>query len=348
MIVLIPAFEPTEKMLKLILELRMKTNYKILIVDDGSGESYRELFDKSEAFGCTVLHHSENKGKGEALKTGFTFIDSNYDPDSVVCADSDGQHSVGDIIKLAESIDISKTEMVLGVRQFEGNVPFKSRFGNSVTAFIFRMATGLKINDTQTGLRGYPYELMPWLCSVEGKRFEYELNTLLRAKDSSISIKQLPIATIYENNNKGTHFRPVHDSISVLMPIFKFCGSSIMSAVLDFTLLFVFQWLTGSLFWGVVLARVISSIFNYSVNKILVFNTKNVSNTQSAPRYFILVIIIMLLNYCLLAFMSNIIGIPDVPAKLLTEITLFILSYTVQKFFVFKGNSKYSPHPNTI
>jgi putative flippase GtrA len=132
------------------------------------------------------------------------------------------------------------------------------------------------------------------------------------------------------------------------MPILKFCGSSIISAVLDFTLLFVFQWLTGSLFWGVVMARIISSIFNYCVNKILVFNTKNVSNTQSAPRYFGLVIVIMMLNYCLLALMTNIVGIPDVPAKLLTEIMLFVMSYTAQKFFVFKGGKKYSPHPNAI
>jgi len=348
MIVLMPAYEPTEKMLSLVLKLKVKTNYKILIIDDGSGIGFRWLFDKAEDYGCIVLHHSENRGKGEALKTGFTYLYSKCESDNIVCADSDGQHSVDDIIKLANAIDGSKSEMVLGVRQFDGKVPFKSSLGNRVTAFFFKLATGIGINDTQTGLRGYPYELIPWLCSVEGKRFEYELNLLLRSKESGISIKQVPIATIYDNNNKGTHFRPIHDSISVLMPILKFCGSSVTSAILDFIVLFVFQQLTCSLFWGVVLARVISSIFNYSVNKILVFNTKNVSSKQSASRYFGLVIVIMLLNYCLLSFMTKIICIPDIQAKLLTEITLFAMSYTVQKFFIFKRCREYSPRPGTI
>lgn len=350
MTVLIPAYEPTDKMLNLILELKAKTNYKILIVDDGSGNRYRELFNKAEAYGCTVLHYSKNKGKGHALKTGFAYLHSSFEPDSVVCADSDGQHSVADIIKLAEAIDINKMEMVLGIRKFEGKVPFKSRLGNSVTALIFKLATGLSINDTQTGLRGYPYKLMPWLCSIEGKGFEYELNLLLKGKSSNISIKQLPIATIYENNNKSTHFRPIRDSINVLMPIFKFCSSSIISGVLDFILLFVFQWLTGSLFWGVVLARVISSLFNYSINRILVFKTKNIPNMQSASRYFGLVFVIMILNYCLLSFMTNTIGINNILSKLFTEVTLFIMSYIVQKFFVFKDKEgrKYNPRPYKI
>jgi putative flippase GtrA len=180
---------------------------------------------------------------------------------------------------------------------------------------------------------------------VDGKRFEYELNLLLKSKESGISIKQVPIATIYDNNNKGTHFRTINDSVRVIMPLLKFCGSSITSGILDFILLFLFQWLTGSLFWGVVLARVVSSIFNYSVNKKLVFSAKNISHTRSAPGYFSLVIVIMLLNYCLIAFMTKIIGIPDVPAKLLTEITLFTMSYTVQKFFIFR---RCKEHPSQI
>lgn len=345
MIILIPAYEPTEKMLSLVRELKSRTNYKILIIDDGSGNRFKELFDKVEEYGCTVLHHSENKGKGEALKTGFNYIYSECQPDRVVCADSDGQHQVDDIIKLADTIDDSKKEMVLGVRQFKGNVPFKSRFGNSISAFSFKLATGISLNDTQTGLRGYPYNLMPWLCSVDGKRFEYELNLLLRAKESGISINQLTIATIYENNNKGTHFRPIHDSVSVLMPIFKFCSSSIISGILDFILFFLFRWLTSSLFYGVVLARVISSIFNYFINKIFVFDAKNTSSRQSAPKYFGLVIVIMLLNYCLMAFWTNIVGMPEFLAKLLTEAILFTMSYTVQKLFVFNKDDKITLTP---
>lgn len=347
MIVLIPSYEPTGKILKLISEIKAKTEYDILIIDDGSGEPFRELFDRAEDLGCTVLHHRKNRGKGSALKTGFKYLLSTGRADNVVCADSDGQHHIDDIIHVAETINEKKNEMVLGVREFEGRVPLKSRLGNTLTAFFFKLITRISITDTQTGLRGYSHPMLPWLCTVEGDRFEYELNLLLAAKQSHLLIKQIPIATIYANNNKGTHFRPIYDSIRVFLPLLKFCGSSLSSGMLDFVLLFFFQRLTGNLFWSVALARLISSLFNYSMNKVLVFKAKQTSKRQSAPKYFGLVLIIMMLNYSLLALLTQTMGIPGVPSKLLTEITLFFVSYTVQKLFIFgryKGNN---PTPNT-
>lgn len=341
MTVLIPAYEPTEKMLTLVSELKAKTDYPVLIVDDGSGENYQELFALAESCGCTVLHHPENAGKGAALKTGFNYLLALGSPGKVVCADSDGQHHVDDIIRVYHAIDENKKEMVLGVRRFSGKVPLKSRFGNQVTAFFFKLATGLALTDTQTGLRGYPPALLPWLCSVEGDRFEYELNLLLMAKTAKVSICQIPIATIYDQNNKGTHFRPFWDSIRVTLPLIRFCASSLTSALLDFSLLFLFQNLTGNLLGSVVLSRAISSVCNYSMNKIFVFKTKDISGKQSAPQYFSLVFIIMLANYGLLSLLTEIIGLPVAAAKLLTELTLFCLSYTVQKCFIFRIHSNH-------
>lgn len=340
MTVLIPAYEPTLAMLRIILELKEKTDYRILIVDDGSGEGYRALFDKASFFGCTVLHHDTNLGKGAALKTGFLHILLDEKPDSVVCADSDGQHRVEDIISVAGAIDENASVVILGTRHFSGKVPLKSKIGNKATSLIFKAATGLTLKDTQTGLRGYPFHLVNWLRSVEGDRFEYELNLLLAAGKAGVGIRQLPIATIYDNNNKGTHFRPIKDSIKVLAPIFKFCSSSVISGILDFFLLFLFQGLSGSLLVGVVSARALSSAANYSINKYLVFNAKNVPNVQSAPRYFGLVAVIMLLNYFLLYFLTMVLHMPGIPAKLLTELLLFVMSYTVQQLYVFKSRIK--------
>jgi glycosyltransferase involved in cell wall biosynthesis len=337
MTVLIPAYEPTEKMLALILKLQAQTDDPILIIDDGSGEHYQALFDRAESYGCIVLRHAQNQGKGAALKTGFNYLLAMGMKDNVVCADSDGQHSVADIIRVAGAVQNERQEMVLGVREFSGKVPLKSRFGNSVTAFFFRLATRLAIKDTQTGLRGYPHELLPWLCSVEGTRFEYELNLLLKAKPAGIKIRQVPIETIYDDNNQGTHFRAVEDSIRVFLPLLKFGGSSLSSGVLDFCLLFLFQGLTGSLFWSVALARAISSVFNYTLNKVFVFGARNVSGKQSAPKYFGLVLVILAANYSLLALLTQV--LPGVPAKLLTEIALFGLSYMVQRYIIFKRHN---------
>jgi putative flippase GtrA len=281
------------------------------------------------------LRHNGNQGKGAALKTGFRYLSALNRTDGVVCADSDGQHCADDIIRVAKATARHK-EMVLGVRQFRGKMPLKSRLGNTATAFLFKRVTGIPLTDTQTGLRAYPSALLPWLCSIEGNRFEYELNLLLAADQAAIKIKQIPVSAIYDNNNKGTHFRPLHDSVRVILPIIKFCGSSLTSGLLDFILLFVFQGLTGSLLASVVSARIISSVFNYAVNKALVFKARHVSGKQSAPGYFGLVVLIMLCNYCLLALMTKIIGISVLPAKLLTEFTLFGVSYSAQKLFVFR------------
>jgi glycosyltransferase involved in cell wall biosynthesis len=339
MTVLIPAYEPTLNLLKLVLELKEKTQYDILIVDDGSGERYRSIFDKAEALGCSVLRHEKNLGKGAALKTGFLRLLLGQEPDDVVCADSDGQHRAGDIVRVAEAVDRTRAEMVLGTREFTGKVPLKSKLGNKTTSFILRLATGLELKDTQTGLRAYPSRLLDWLRTVEGDRFEYELNLLLAAKKAGVSIRQVTIATVYDNNNKGTHFRPVKDSVRVLAPILKFSGVSMLSGILDFFLLFLFQNLSGSLLVGVVSARALSSVFNYTCNKTLVFKAKSVKNIRSAPKYFGLAAVIMLLNYLLLSFQTGVLGMPGVPAKLLTELILFIMSYAVQKLFVFRGSS---------
>ena len=340
MVVLIPSYEPTDKLIKVITEINENTDYSILIVDDGNGESYKHYFDEAEILGCKVLHHSENRGKGEALKTGFKYMIYHCINESVVCADSDGQHTTLDIIKVAKGIDETGHEMVLGVRKFKGKVPLKSRVGNSITTLLFNANTKMRISDTQTGLRGYPFSMIPWLISIEGDRFEYEFNLLLKAKSANITVKQIPIVTVYENNNKGTHFNPIKDSIKVYIPLLKFGFSSFSSAIIDFTLLFVFQAITNNLFLSVVMARVISSAYNYSINKLLVFKAKSVSETKSAPKYFGLVIVIMLLNYLVLLFMTSVLFIPTVIAKILTEMLLFILSYTVQKKFVFKAKNK--------
>lgn len=335
MILLIPAYEPTSKMLHLIIEMQRKTNYTILLVDDGSGSKFQYLFDDALKLGCFVVQIPMNQGKGVALKTGFDFIAKHFPDESIICADCDGQHHADDIIKVANEIRRSGSEMVLGSRQFDGKVPFKSIFGNTITRILFSSITGVQVTDTQTGLRGYPHGLINWLLSVNGNRFEYELNLLLQAKESNISIKEVPILTIYDQNNKGTHFHPIRDSIQVYKPLLKFGGSSFISGILDFSSMLALTALTSNLFLSVVFARIVSSIMNYSLNHRAVFNGNRVKKLESAPKYFALVVVIMLLNYLVLSALTQIFYMPLVLAKLVTEGLLFTLSYVLQKNFIF-------------
>jgi glycosyltransferase involved in cell wall biosynthesis len=209
MIILIPAYEPTNRMITLIKNLKDKCDYPILIVDDGSGSNYKNIFDTAEEMGCLVLTQEKNKGKGDALKLGFEFIQVLGQPHGIVTADCDGQHLPDDIIKIAKAVDENPNTVILGCRRFTGTVPFRSRFGNSITRGVFAFASGVKVYDTQTGLRGYSSSMINWLCEVPGHRFEYEMNQLLEASFSGYEIKEIDIDTVYLEENKSSHFRTI-------------------------------------------------------------------------------------------------------------------------------------------
>lgn len=336
MTVLIPAYEPDQRLVVLIKNLQAMTKAPIVVVDDGSGEGFRSIFDAVKEAGCTVLTHVVNRGKGRALKTGFQYILNNLPASAVVCADSDGQHSPKDIVAVAQASETTGSAMVLGSRLFTGRVPLRSRFGNRLTSKVYDAATGIDIGDTQTGLRGYPRSMLNWLCQVPGERFEYEMNLLLEAPASGYGITELPIDTIYLNDNESSHFRPVADSLKIYMPILKFSASSVLSGVLDFLLLLLLQSMTGNLLLSVIVARAGSSAANYAMNRRFVFGRQGKGAVhKSMSRYYALVLLVLGLNYGCLSLMHTLLGIPLIPAKLLTECLLFLFSFWAQRRFVY-------------
>lgn len=338
MTILIPAYEPDQRLLTLIANLKEACSHRIVVVDDGSGPAYRHLFDAAREAGCIVLTHEINKGKGRALKTGFGFLKDAGETEGVICADSDGQHLPADIMRIADVLAAQRNGIVLGCRHFTGKVPLRSRFGNSATRMVYALTTGRRIQDTQTGLRGFPASMLDWLWALPGERFEYEMNMLLKAQEDGYPLREVTIDTVYLENNKSSHFRPIADSAKVYAPILKFCSSSVMSALLDFGLLLLLQLLTGKLLFSVIGARTASSIFNYSMNRRFVFDkSKKAALLSSMPKYFALVVLIMVLNYGLLHLFHEQWGISLVIAKLLTEGALFLFSYWSQRKFVFSA-----------
>ncbi|MCM8710096.1 bifunctional glycosyltransferase family 2/GtrA family protein [Clostridium sp. SYSU_GA19001] len=337
MTILIPAYEPDNKLIKLINELREVCDYNIVIVDDGSGISFKNIFELAAQNGCTVLTHETNRGKGRALKTGFNYIRENKEAEGVVTADCDGQHLPKDIVKIAQSIKEHRDCIVLGTRRFIGKVPFRSRFGNSITRAVFSFASGSRVYDTQTGLRGFSTDMLKWLCEVPGERFEYEMNMLLEAVPAGYGFYEADINTVYLEKNKSSHFHPLKDSLRVYKPILRFSMSSILSALLDFTLLSVIQFFTSNLFLAVVGARVCSALFNYTLNRLYVFSKfKGASVKKSFPKYFLLAAFIMLANYSVIDIYYSIIGFSLFFAKIFTEVTIFLFSFWSQRKFVFR------------
>jgi len=213
-VILIPAYRPSDALSQLVDQLRQRGAERVVIVDDGSGADYLELFQTiKERDRADYLAHPTNRGKGSALKTGFGFVAEKY-PDAigVVTADADGQHTAEDIIKLADRLSGNPSAMIMGSRRFAGQLPWRSRFGNTLTRKIFSRLTGQQVSDTQTGLRGIPADWLDWLITLPGERYEYEMAMLLGAKERGLTIVEEPISTVYEPGNRSSHFNPLIDS----------------------------------------------------------------------------------------------------------------------------------------
>ena len=214
MYIIIPAYEPDKRLIQVVQDITIKLpKSRIIVVNDGSGPGYNDYYDETAFIGATVLTHPVNKGKGAALKTAFAHIQEevvsqHLSAQPIVTVDSDGQHLIKDIVRVAKATEENPSHLVLGARTFVGKVPARSRFGNKVTAGLFRLVTGQKVTDTQTGLRGMSTDLVPWLLNLDGNRFEYEFNMLLEAKKSGHQISEVPIETVYLGENKSSHFRP--------------------------------------------------------------------------------------------------------------------------------------------
>lgn len=210
--VLIPAYQPDTKLVGLVNALRADFPH-VVVVDDGStgcDDVFGAIRNRVEA----LLVHPANRGKGAALKTGFAWIRERLpNVAGVVTADADGQHTPADIRRVAAATAARKGGLVLGVRAFEGPVPFRSRFGNGWARLFFRLRTGLAIQDTQTGLRGIPADLLGRVAALPGDRYEYEMRMLADARHHALPPLQLPIRTVYLEGNRSSHFRPFRDAL---------------------------------------------------------------------------------------------------------------------------------------
>lgn len=344
-VVLIPSLEPDDMMVRYVKELYEAGFEKIVLVNDGSSKEYDSYFEAVEDR-AHVLKHAVNQGKGRALKTGFHHVLNTYTEEEiagVVTADADGQHSVEDTVKVALQL-LEDGSFVLGTRNFnEPQVPFKSRNGNKITTRVFKLLYGKLINDTQTGLRGIPYAYIFDCLKLPGERFEYEIHMLIDAVQKKLPITEVLIRTIYYDSNRATHFSAVKDSIRIYKVIFSnflmFSGSGILSFLIDISIFaFLTKCILGkidvaiSVFIGTVVARVISSYCNYSMNKqIFKGNQKN-----SFIKYYILCAVQLLVSWGLVVLVYDKIQWDTTIIKVIVDTVLFLISYQIQKNWVFR------------
>ena len=355
MAIVIPTLEPDHRLPELICRLRelMPLN-PIIVVNDGSSAACDPIFAEiTKHEKLILLTHEVNRGKGSALKSAMAYYLENC-PEGigVVTADGDGQHLPEDILRCAERLAAGDNALVLGVRNFSGgDVPRKSRFGNELTKKMMALVLGYPISDTQTGLRGIPVAFIPRLLKLKGARFEYETAMLLVCRSSGFSLAEVEIGTVYMDSNKGTHFRPVCDSVKIYWLMLKygviewtiFTSTGLVSALLDLTLFTILlktlPW-NHRLLWSVVIARVISASCNYLLNKNLTFRKGGKSwwDARSFAQYAGLCVVILAASYYLTR-----VGLKQFPkinatvVKATVDIFLFAVSFYLQKLVVFRG-----------
>lgn len=357
---IIPAYKPDDRLPPYVRALKEAGVGKIVIVDDGSGEAYAALFNGIPQDEVThIISYAPNGGKGVALRAGMKYLlEQCPEQRYIITADSDGQHTVADVLRMVESLHENHEGLLLGSRDFSGeNVPFKSRNGNRITSVVFKLLYGRWVGDTQTGLRGFERALLPTMAAVKGDRYEYEMNMLIECAGLKLPMRALPIETVYENNNEGSHFRAFQDSARIYGVIFagffRFISSSLIGFLVDYLLYLLFNNLFKAyvpalehqfrfLFISVlsrialatILARLISGTVNFFLNQKVVFNYQG-SIKRSLPRYIAVFLLIMLLSAGLTSSMHLWLGWSDNTAKIPVDIVLFFLSYYLQRKWVF-------------
>lgn len=357
--IIIPALDPDERMVTLVSKLHDFGYKNIILIDDGSAIKNRKYFKEcKEHYDVKVIRHVINFGKGIALKSAFNHI-LEHCPDIVgaVTVDCDGQHIVNDINTCAKLTFENPDKLILGCRQFDNQeIPLRSRFGNKMTRQVIRLLCGIHVSDTQTGLRGLPTPLIrEHFAKVKGERFEYEMNMLLAAREYQIPIKEFPIETIYLANNESSHFNPFIDSIRIYKIFLKFMLSSLFSFFIDIA----FYWILGYvlrpfipdhlqfpvfglsvlILMRTVISRLLSSLFNFFMNKNQVFK-----NDSSSPlivvKYYILCVVQLLFSAFLVNHLLTFISYSTL-RKCIIDTVLFAISFQVQREWVFVDKKKH-------
>ncbi len=351
--IVIPAYKPTEEMLRYMDRLQDARPARILVVDDGSGLDYRPVFDALAPIkNCVVLRHDVNRGKGSAIKTALAYH-LQYPLEvclGVITVDCDGQHSVPDVEKIYAELQQQEGYLVLGSRDFGEGTPRRSATGNKVTSKVMSFMYGIQLEDTQTGLRGLPEAILPELVQLSGKRYEYELNMLIFAKRKCIPFALVPIETIYFDNNNGSHYRTVVDSLRIVGQLMKGLGGFFFNAVLSsgvdiliYTLfvkvVFIGLPVAQRLFFSAVISRLSSSLVNYSVNRRLPYvQTRKIYPTML--KYYMVWSLQVVLSFTGVYFLHTRLGLDEVLAKILMDMLLGIANYQAQMRWVFSSKEE--------
>ncbi len=358
-VVVIPCLNPDDRMVDYVQALSDQGFAQIIVVNDGSAESYDSFFHRAEVIDrCVVLRHVENRGKGCALKTAMRYyLESCSGYDGIITADADGQHTLEDATNIATIMSFMDDALILGSRDFsQDDVPARSRFGNRATSVVFKLAHGRYLRDTQTGLRGIPHKLVPVFADLRGDRYEYEMNMLIECSRRNIKMVEEPIKTVYIDDNSSSHFKVIRDSGKIYWIILRDLAMYIFSGIVSFIAdqgifnlmdLLLLPMIAGALLdsksftWIAIaggVARIISSLINFALNKRLAFHN-NEKGAKFLLKYALLVVLVLAASSLLVWMITSVTSIPKAIVKPVVDLVLVLINYTIQRTWVFRRSS---------
>ncbi len=278
--------------------------------------------------------------KLSAVKSGLEYIQANYlSPYVVVIVDTDGYHTPKSIKLIADEAALHPDTLILS-RQSQKEKKFWDRFACSIKHLMYRRYTGIDVYGETNCLKAFSSELLPYFTDIRDNHYDHDINLLIKCRENDIPVMEIKTKTTKPLGN--THWVDViHNSYIRHQNIVKFASSSFTAFLVDYSAYSLILMIGTerinyiNLTFANIVARIISSSVNFTINRRFVFKS-NESLKKSAAQFFTLAAFILACNSVVLNFLANILNINHYIAKIMTEMFFFVFNFTIQNFVIFR------------
>lgn len=347
--VILPVKDPDDSLLEYIKGLISNGVKKLIVVDDGSEADCGDLFDEiKELPQCDLIRQEENCGIAWALKDAMDhYLDKGYNEvyNGVAYVEYLGRYAYSDIERVSEAMDSNPESIIISERTFDDGVEKNKKIGNRIMIMIYDFLYGIRVKDPQSGLRGFPNKIIPRIMKVDGVDYEYMINMVIEGqkhgmkpvclKNEKISTNAQVFTKPYPKKNAGFIYK------HLIIHFIKYIISALVSFALDVTLFQIFVGMLqpyheAYILMATIFARAISSVWTFTFNRKVVFHSKD-NLIKSLLKFYGLVAIQMFSSGVLVTLIFRAIRIiPEAVIKVIVDFSIFLISYKVEKQFIFK------------
>ncbi len=327
---------PEEETLKFVETLKKEGIFSVLVLNRLGDDDFSK---KAKDLGAVICCGLE--GETVALCASLAYVRETFVPPySVALVPFNGCSDIECIFKVFKTVE--HTPDAFAVSQ---NVIGKGKFflkGKIVARkFLYRHFTGAEIYGDQSSALGFSDRLLPSFEKLPDNSYEYHIKFLMRCREKGFRVSEVSVPAKFGNSGWTVQKSSLRSFFKRHMNVLKFCMSSFSAFLVDYLVYSLILAYSEkhinvvNLTFANVFARIISSTMNFTVNRKFVFKAET-GLLKSATQFYTLAAIILLGNSILLNFLANVLGINHYFAKIVTEMTFFLLNWTIQSMFIFK------------